>query len=106
MTLRIDWHPAARAEFNADIGWYDGREFGLGDRFEDEVLGAVDECADTPGAWGVWPGWDREPVVRSKGVANFPCRVVYFIAGDLLRIVAVAHAKRRPGYWRDRVSSA
>lgn len=106
MTLRIDWHPAARAEFNADIGWYDGREFGLGDRFEGEVLGAVDECADTPGAWGVWPGWDREPVVRSKGVADFPYRVVYFVEGDLLRIVAVAHAKRRPGYWRDRVSSA
>jgi len=106
VTLRIDWHPAARAEFNADIGWYDGREFGLGDRFEGEVLGAVDECADTPGAWGVWPGWDREPVVRSKGVADFPYRVVYFVEGDLLRIVAVAHAKRRPGYWRDRVSSA
>ena len=97
MTLRIDWHPAARAEFNADIGWYDGREFGLGDRFEGEVLGAVDECADTPGVWGVWPGWDREPVVRSKGVADFPYRVVYFVEGDLLRIVAVAHAKRRPG---------
>ena len=54
----------------------------------------------------MWPGWDREPVVRSKGVNDFPYRVVYFVEGDLLTIVAVAHAKRRPGYWRDRVASS
>ena len=48
---------------------------------------------------------DREPMVRSKGVSNFPYRVVYFVQGDLLMIAAVAHAKRRPGYWRERVAS-
>ena len=105
MTLQIGWHPAARAEFNADIDWYDEREFGVGDRFEGDVLGAVEECADTPRAWAVWPGWDRDPVVRSKGVSGFPYRVVYVVDDDILRIVAVAHAKRRPGYWRERVTS-
>lgn len=44
------------------------------------------------------------PVVRSKGVNGFPYRVVYFVADELLTIVAVAHAKRRPGYWRERVA--
>ena len=68
-------------------------------------LAPFDERADAPRAWAVWPGWDREPVVRSKGVSGFPYRVVYFVQGDLLTIVAVAHAKRRPGYWRDRVAS-
>ena len=105
MTLAIKWHPDAESEFDADIGWYDGREFGLGDRFEDQALIAVNESADTPEAWPVWPGWNRQPVVRSKGVTGFPHRVVYFIEGDLLTIVAIAHTKRRPGYWRARVSS-
>jgi len=50
-------------------------------------------------------GWDREPIVRSKGVHDFPYRVVFFVQGDKLIIVAVAHTKRRPGYWRDRVTS-
>ena len=36
--------PAARAEFNADTDWYDEREFGMGDRFEGDVLGAVDDA--------------------------------------------------------------
>jgi hypothetical protein len=35
--------------------------------------------------------------VRSKGVTDFPYRVVYLVEGDLLTIVPVAHAKRRPG---------
>lgn len=105
MTIAIAWHPDAESEFVADIGWYDEREIGLGDRFEGEVLQAVDESADTPAAWPVWPGWDRQPVVRSKSVVDFPYRVVYFVEGNLLTIVAVAHASRRPGYWRERVVS-
>lgn len=104
VTLGIKWHPEAEAEFDADIDWYEDREVGVGDRFEGRVLSAVDECADTPEVWEVWPDWDREPVVRSKGVGDFPYRVVYFVADDLVNIVAVAHEKRRPGYWRDRVS--
>jgi hypothetical protein len=43
-------------------------------------------------------------VVRSKGVTGFPYRVVFFVDHDALTIVAVAHAKRRPGYWLDRTS--
>ena len=105
MTRAIAWHPDAESEFAADVDWYDERELGLGDRFESQVLGAVDESADTPAAWPMWPGWDRHPVVRSKGVTDFPYRVVYFLDGDLLTVVAVAHAKRRPGYWRERVTS-
>lgn len=56
--------------------------------------------------WAVGSATPSEPMVRSKGVSDFPYRVVYFVEGDLLKIVAVAHAKRRPGYWRDRVSAA
>lgn len=106
MTLGFDFHPEARAEFVADIDWYDEREFGVGARFEVAVRGAIDAAVDSPESWSKWTDWNREPVVRSKGVNDFPYRVVYFVEGDLLRIVAVAHAKRRPGYWRDRVGPA
>jgi len=34
---------------------------------------------------------------------RFPFSIVYYVADDTIRIVAVAHAKRRPGYWRTRV---
>ena len=48
-------------------------------------------------------GWEREPAVRSRAVDKFPYRVVYFVADELVIVLAVAHEKRRPGYWRDRV---
>ncbi|MFT3873844.1 MAG: type II toxin-antitoxin system RelE/ParE family toxin [Nocardioides sp.] len=104
MTLPFEFHPEARVEFFAEIDWYDAREVGLGDRFEAGVLLAVDDSVDSPDAWPPWPGWNPPPVVRSKQVQGFPFRVVYFVEHDLLKVVAVAHSKRRPGYWRDRVS--
>lgn len=105
MTLAFDFHPEARAELFAGADWYEERQAGLGERFQAVVTAAVTAAVDDPEAWATWPGWDREPVVRSKGVSDFPYRVVYFVRGDLLTIVAVAHAKRRPGYWRERVAA-
>jgi len=105
MSLGFDFHPEARAEFVEDVDWFDDREAGVGERFHVAVRAAIDAAVDSPESWAVWPGWKREPVVRSKGVSDFPYRVVYFVRDDLLIIVAVAHAKRRPGYWRERVSS-
>jgi toxin ParE1/3/4 len=104
MTLGFDFHPEARAEFVADIDWYDEREADVGSRFEVAVREAVEAAVDSPESWAMWPDWDREPVVRSKAVTGFPYRVVYFVASDQLIVVAVAHAKRRPGYWRERLS--
>ena len=103
MSLAFEVHPEADAEFDADVFWYEDREPGLGRRFRMQVGAAVDAVVQDPEAWAVWPGWDREPVVRSKGVHSFSYRVVYFAQDDVLTIVAVANTKRRPGYWRDRV---
>lgn len=104
MILAFGFHPEAQAEFAADVDWYDAREVGVGGRFAEAVRAAIDAAVDDPAAWPTWPGWQREPVVRSKGVTGFPYRVVYVVDHDVLTIVAVAHAKRRPGYWRDRAS--
>ncbi|WP_152361091.1 type II toxin-antitoxin system RelE/ParE family toxin [Microlunatus speluncae] len=105
MSVGFGFHPEARAEFMADIDWYDGRDAGVGARFVAGVRAAIDSAAEAPDAWATWPGWNRDPIVRSKGVTGFPYRVVYFVAenGDLI-VLAVAHSKRRPGYWRDRIS--
>ncbi len=105
MTLGFEFHPEAQAEFDADVDWHDDREFGVGGRFADAVRGAIDAACESPESWAKWPAWDREPTVRSKGVEMFPYRVVYFARGAVIVIVAVAHSKRRPGYWKDRVTA-
>jgi hypothetical protein len=41
--------------------------------------------------------------LRRLVLIRFPYVLIYSFTPDMLRIVAVAHARRRPGYWRARV---
>lgn len=45
MTFGFAFHPEARAEFIANVDWYDEREAGIGARFEAAVRAAIDEAA-------------------------------------------------------------
>ena len=75
-------------------------------RFEDE---AGDECQnaghvlDLPGTGQRVPRLSAELPVRRLGVRRFPYHVIYLETRDELRILAVAHDRRRPGYWRSRL---
>lgn len=39
---------------------------------------------------------------RRQIMKRFPYSLVYVVSGDEIRILAVAHHSRRPGYWRGR----
>jgi hypothetical protein len=42
--------------------------------------------------------------IRRTRVHRFPYHVAYMLVdGDELSVLAVAHDRRRPGYWSDRV---
>jgi plasmid stabilization system protein ParE len=60
---------------------------------------ALDDIADAPTAH---PPWQVHAAFRRRLVRRFPYLVFYVVASDHVRVVAIAHAKRRPGYWRDR----
>ena len=52
----------------------------------------------------------RRPFRRTRRVGitrarlpRFPYAVIFMDLGTEIRVLAVAHAKRRPGYWLDRV---
>lgn len=72
----------------------DGR---TADRFLDEVEQAKRSIAERPRAWT-----EIEPGVRQKVLHRFPFALIYEIDADEIRVLAVAHHSRRPGYWRDR----
>jgi len=41
---------------------------------------------------------------RRYVLPDFPYSVIYFVEAAII-IVAVAHDRRRPGYWRERLNS-
>lgn len=64
---------------------------------------AVDELSEAA-AWYR----DRQPldlIIRRALLPRFPYAVVFIDLGAEIRILALAHAKRQPGYWLDRVET-
>jgi hypothetical protein len=41
--------------------------------------------------------------VRHVSLRRFRYRLVFFELADEVRVVAVAHTRRKPGYWKDRL---
>lgn len=39
---------------------------------------------------------------RRLPLRRFPYSIIYSLSGEVLRVVALAHHKRKPGYWRAR----
>lgn len=94
----IRFRPAAARELTADVRYYNKHYTGRGDRFAVAVERALLTIAESPLAFPVL----YEPDIRSAKVERFPYRVVYVIVDENIDILAVAHAKRRPAYWRRR----
>ena len=46
----------------------------------------------------LWPRVEH----RACPVKRFPFRIVYRVVEGSVLVVAIAHAKRRPGYWKNR----
>ena len=100
--LPVRFHRAARAEAEAAARWYDEREFGLGSDFVTEVQRAVNQIAQSP---ETWPRCPEDSRARKLVLSRFPFSVLYVVTDDREIIVtAVAHSKRRPGYWTERLS--
>ena len=90
-------HEAAEAEINEAADFYDAESPGLGDVFIDDIERAIARISEFPEAAPLVRGR-----VRKRIIAKFPYSLVYSVRGDQIRILAVAHLKRRPFYWRGR----
>jgi len=91
------FHPAAARELSAAV--QDGEEFsrGLGAELKAETQRVTHVLLKSPLIGEpIGKGYRRFPLRR------FPFALIYRIDGDQLRILAIAHRRRRPGYWSQR----
>jgi toxin ParE1/3/4 len=93
----VEFHPLAADEAEAAERWYRERNEIASSRFQRELDRAVDLISERPNTGSPY-------LVNTKRVLmrRFPFFVVYRVRGENVQIVAVAHARRRPGYWRTR----
>jgi toxin ParE1/3/4 len=100
----IRFEPEARDEFLAAVDWYETRESGLGARFLAAVDRALDSIQYAPEAYPMALDEGYRSAARRKPLDDFPYAIVYLVFPDEIRVLAVAHGRRRPGYWRHRDS--
>lgn len=103
--MRVRLHPGASPDFTAAGDWYDSQLPGLGLDLVEEVERALDAIAERPATWPLWPGLAEKVGVRRFLLARFPFAIAYIVEADEVVILALAHLRRRPGYWRGRLSS-
>ncbi len=89
----------ASEEFGEAVRWYESRRPGLGVEFVDAVAETLMRV-QTHSEIGMTISADGQ--TRRAVVPNFPYHVVYRIRPGEIVVVAVAHMKRRPGYWKSR----
>jgi hypothetical protein len=95
-------HPSAALELTEARDWYEAKEPGLGYELVLEVDGALTAVAE-----GRLPTLSHPDIasVRRVLLTRFPYWLVVIERPEEVILVAVAHMKRRPGYWRDRLHS-
>ena len=91
-------HPEAEAEADAAFEWYWARSESAALGFDAELRNAFNALRKTPRI--------STPCLRGTRrimLNRYPFFVVFRELPRTIQIVAMVHAKRRPGYWRKRI---
>lgn len=97
LVAEVTIHPAAEAEYEHALAWYLDRSPQAAERFDaafDEAIQAIRSYPTT------FPSCDD--LHRFVLLKHFPYSLVYRVDGEEARVIAVAHSKRRTGYWSSR----
>ncbi len=94
---RVRFHREADAEVTEAEAWYRARSEVAAQAFALEIDHAIKTIAENPERWPTGRRGERRFVLSS-----FPYTVLYRIRADHVFVTAVAHHRRRPGYWRGR----
>jgi plasmid stabilization system protein ParE len=97
MTLVVFLPEAEQEMFEAAL-YYQSQAPRLGVDFLSEVERAVKSIAKSPNTWPV-----IESGLRRRLVKRFPFGILYRIESEEIVIIAVAHLRRKPCYWKDRI---
>jgi plasmid stabilization system protein ParE len=96
--MKVEFFPAAEQELTAATEHYEGQLHGLGSDFLLEVERLCAVLIELPSL-----GERLDPIHRRIPLQRFPYALIFRRDAESIRVVAVAHRRRKPGYWSPRV---
>ena len=98
--VRVEFIRQAAQELDEAYEWYLEHSEAAASGFLTAVEQSVRLLADRPEAWPPFEAGTRRVVVQ-----QYPFSIIFRVHEQTIQIVAVAHHRRRPSYWRRRASS-
>ncbi len=95
--------PEAVDELAEAAAWYAAQRPGLESEFLAEVDRTLPLIGSSPGSFPRLLDVPTNLTIRRALLPRFPYAVIFMDLGPEVRVLAVAHTKRRPGYWLNRV---
>lgn len=96
----VSLHPDALRDIDDGLAFYSSRSLIAAERFLSDVEAALDLIAEAPERWPL-----TQMGLRRYVMPAFPYSIVYRVyreTPEAIQVFAVAHAKRRPLYWKKR----
>jgi toxin ParE1/3/4 len=102
VSRKVVVEPDASSELLEAARWYEAQRSGVGLAFLAAVDRAIEQVAAWPEIGALVPGVSTELRVRKMTFPRFPYYLAYLVTDDAIHVLAVAHERRRPGYWHAR----
>jgi plasmid stabilization system protein ParE len=99
MKKPLAYHEDAREDYSEAFIYYKARSERAAWRFEDAVLDCERRISEDP------EHFPLRGAVRKCVLTDFPYVIYYRELDASIEVIAVAHAKRNPGYWLSRIES-
>jgi toxin ParE1/3/4 len=97
--VRFALHPEAALEHEKQAAYYESKSSGLGRRYHMAFLAALERVCETPHRYKL----AVSPDIRRFALRGFPFYILYRESDGTVQVLAVAHDRRRPGYWAGRL---
>lgn len=103
MTKPLRFDDEAVEELESAAQWYETNREGLGIEFVYAVREALLRVSERPHTWPLKGGVPPHLNVKHFVLRRFPYAVVFIELDNEIRVLAIAHTSREPGFWRGRL---
>jgi hypothetical protein len=95
------FHRAASSEHLDQVAFYESRLPGLGADYLAEFEHLMVRVCNNPDTFPLM----EQSQIRKASMRRFPFHVMYMVHDAQVHILAIAHQRRRPAYWVERIGN-